>query len=49
MASIVGEIKVNQLSISRNPDDPKIATYTIMGTQISDVFYGHTEVFPRNR
>ena len=39
MASIVGEIKVNQLSISRNPDDPKIATYTIMGTQISDVFY----------
>lgn len=39
MASIVGEIKVNQLSISRNPDNPKIATYTIMGTQISDVFY----------
>lgn len=39
MATIVGEIKVNQLSISRNPDDPKIATYTIMGTQISDVFY----------
>lgn len=39
MATIVGEIKVNQLSISRNPEDPKIATYTIMGTQISDVFY----------
>lgn len=39
MPRIVGEIKVNQLAISRNPDDPKIATYTIVGTLIKDVFY----------
>lgn len=43
MARIVGEIKVNQLAINRNPDDPKIATYTIVGKLIKDVFYNETK------
>lgn len=43
MARIVGEIKVNQLAINRNPDDPKIATYTIVGKLIKDVFYDETK------
>lgn len=43
MPRIVGEIKVNQLAINRNPDDPKIATYTIVGKLIKDVFYDETK------
>lgn len=43
MPRIVGEIKVNQLAVNRNPDDPKIATYTIVGKLIKDVFYDETK------